>query len=92
MPPIRWPPPHSTHVHGAIQNPEATNNCHPPPIRQSTPASISSISTQSSSDLDTDHGDMIDKTIKHVTHTTYQALLTLNISNTTSNKASKTPT
>ena len=68
MPLIRLPSPGPTSVHSAIQNPKATNNCKPPPINQSTPTSISSISPQSSLDLDTDHGDMIDETIKHVTH------------------------
>ena len=36
----------------------------PPPICQSIPEASSLIQTQSSSDLDTDQGDMIDKTIK----------------------------
>ena len=92
MPPIRQPSAGPTHVHGAIQNPKATNNCLPPLISQNTPTSISSISPQSTSDLDTDHGDMIDKTIKHVTHTINQTLLTSNISNATDNKASNDPT
>ena len=63
MPPIRQPSPGPTHVHGAIQNPKTTNNYLPPPISDSMPESISSISPQSSSDLDTDHGDMIEKNI-----------------------------
>ena len=65
-PPIRQPSKDPISVHGAIKNPKATNNCLPPPINQSTLASISSISGKSSSQLDTDHGDMIDETIKHV--------------------------
>ena len=40
--------------------------CLPPPVNQSTPPSISSISLQRSSDLDTDQGDIIDETIKQV--------------------------
>ena len=78
-------------VHGAIKNPKASNNCLPLPISQSTPASISSISPQSSSDLDTNHADMIDKTIKHATHAITQTLLTSNVSNTSTNKASDNP-
>ena len=71
--------------------PKSTNNCLSPPISQNTPASISSILPQSSSDLDTDHGDMIDETMKHVTHTINQTLLTSNVSSTTTNKASNDP-
>ena len=67
-------PPGPAHVHGATQNPIATCNYLPPPISQRTPASISSISSQSSSELDTDQGDMIDKTIQHVTQTLKQTL------------------
>ena len=40
--------------------------CFPPPINQSTPVSVSSISPQWSSDLDIDQGDIIDETIKQV--------------------------
>ena len=69
MTPIRQPSPGPTHVHSAIQNPKTTYICLPLPINQSTLASITSISPQSGSDLDTDHGDMIDETIKHVTQT-----------------------
>ena len=70
------------------QNPKATNNFLPPLISHSTPASISSILPQSSSNLDTDHGDMIDETIKHFTHTINQTLLTSNVSSATTNKVS----
>ena len=55
MPLIRQPSPGQMCVHGATQNPRATNSYLPPPLNQSTPASISSISPQSSMDLDTDH-------------------------------------
>ena len=88
MPTIRQPPPGQTHVHGVILNQKATNNCLPPSISQSTPVSISSISPESSSDLDTGHGDTIDETIKHVKHTINQTLLTSSITNATANKAS----
>ena len=91
MCPIRQPSPCQTHVHGANKNPKATNNCLPLPIIQSTPASITSISPQSSSDPDTDHGDMIDDTIKHVTPTINQTLMTSNVSNTCTNKTSNDP-
>ena len=48
---------------------QKTTNYIPPPIRQSTPASTSSIAPESSLELDTNHCDVIDETIKHVTHT-----------------------
>ena len=44
------------------------------PHKAEYPTSVSSISPQSSLELDTDHGDMIDETIKHVTHTHNQPL------------------
>ena len=91
MPSIRQPILGPTHVHGAIQNPKATNNYLPSPISLSTPASISSISPQSSSDLDTNHGDKRYETIKQVTHTINQILLTLNTCNTSTNKVSNDP-
>ena len=91
MHPMRQPFQRPTHVHGAIQNPKATNFHFPAPIRQSTPASISSISPQSNSDLDTDHGDVIDEAIKHVTRTINQTLLTSNVGNTSTNKSSNDP-
>ena len=91
MSPIRQPSPGPTHVQCVIQNPKATNYCLLPPISQSIPASFSSISPQSSSDLVTDHGDMIDKTIKHVTHIINEILLTSNVSNTTKNASNGPP-
>ena len=51
-------------MHGAIQNSKLNGMCLQPPVNQSTPASINSISPQSNSDLDMDQGDIIDKTIK----------------------------
>ena len=82
IPLIRWPSPDPTSVHSAIQNPKATNTCLPLPINQSTPASIIFISPQSSSDLDTDHRDVMDETIKHIMQTMIQTLLTSNASYT----------
>ena len=92
MLPIRQPSPCPTHVHGATQNTKATINYLPQPVSQSTQASISSISPQSSSDLDTDHGDMIDETIKQVRHTINQTLLTSNANILAQIKSPTTPT
>ena len=50
------------------------------------PASVSPVSPQSSSELDTNHGDMIDETIKHVTQTINQTLMTSDPYNTNTNK------
>ena len=47
----------------------------PPPVSQSTLALVSSILSQTSSDLDTDQGDIIDETIKQVAQTVNQMLL-----------------
>ena len=75
MPSIRQPPPGPICVHGAIQNSKLNGMCLPPPANQSTPASVSSISPQSSSDLDIDQGDIIDETIKQVAQSVNQMLL-----------------
>ena len=90
-PPIRQPPSGPTCVHDAIQKSKVANICLPPPVSQSTPASISSISPQSSSDLDTDHGDIIDETIKKVTQSINQTLCASNIGGSTTNIASNNP-
>ena len=74
---MRQPSPGPTIVHDTTQNSQTTNHL-PPIISQSTPASINSISPQSRSELDTNHGDMIDETIKHVTQTHNQILMTSN--------------
>ena len=55
----------------------------PPPIHQN-PEAISLISAHSSSELDIDQGDMIDETIKHVTHKLNQTMLTSDIGITNS--------
>ena len=91
MLPITQPSPGLSCVHGATQNPKAPNKCIPLPMSQSTPASIISISTQSNSDLDSHHGDMIDETIKQVLHTINQTLLTSNINNTRKNEVPNVP-
>ena len=78
-------------MHSTPKNQKSTNICLLPPLNQNTPVSISSISPQSSSDLDTDHDDMIDETIRHLTKTLNQTLQTLNISNSNKNKAPNDP-
>ena len=84
-PSIKQSSPGPTHVHGATQNPKTTDHFQPP-IIQSTPASISSILPWSSLELDTNHGEIIDETIKHVTQTLKQTLMTSNPCNTSTNK------
>ena len=61
------------------------------PHKSEYPVSISSISPHSSLELDTDHGYMIDETIKHVTHTLNQTLMTSKPCNTYTNKDPLTP-
>ena len=91
MPLIRQPPPGPICVHGAIQNSKGNGICLPPPINQSTPASVSSILPQSSSDLDTDQGDIIDETIKQVTQAVNQTLLKTSTDNPTINLTQNDP-
>ena len=62
-------------------SPTTTDNSLPPPFCQSTPEVNSPTSGQFSSELDTDQGDMIDKTIKQVMHKLHQTILTLDIDN-----------
>ena len=84
MPHIRQTSPGPTNVQSKNYNLTPTKDSLPPPIHQITPEAISSISAQSSSGLDTDQGDMIDETIKHVTHKLNQTILTSDIGITTS--------
>ena len=67
----------------------------PTTYKSSTSVSVSAISPQSSSDLDTEQGEIIDKTIKQVVQTVNQTLLktttgiptsNLNLSNTSHDK------
>ena len=81
MPSIRKPSPGSICVHGAIQNLKVNGMCLPAPIHQSTPASVNSISPQSTSDLDTDQGDIKDETIKQAAQSINQTLLKTSTSN-----------
>ena len=75
MPSITQPPPGLICVHGAIQNSKLNGMCLPPPVNQSTPALVISISPQSSLNLETDQGDIIDETIKQVAQSVNQMLL-----------------
>ena len=75
----------------AIQNSKANGICLPPPINQSTPALVSLVSPQSSSDLDTDQGDIIDETIKWVAQSVNQMLLKKSTGNPTSNLSQNNP-
>ena len=59
--------------------------CLPLPINQSTPVSISSISPQSSSDLETDQGDIIDEKVKQIAQSVNQMLLKTSTGNPSSN-------
>ena len=79
MPHIRQPSPGPISVQSINYNPTPTNKSLPPPIHQSILEAISSISAQSSSELDTAQGDVIDETIKHVTHKLNQTILTPDI-------------
>ena len=65
-----------------------TINNLPPPIHQSTPEANKLISAQSSSELDTDQDDMIDKTIKHVTDKLHETILRSDIGNNNSERTS----
>ena len=91
MPSIRKPPPGPIHVHGAVQNSKINGSCLPPPINQSTPMSVSSILPKSSSDLDTDQGDITDETIKQVAQSVNQMLLKTSTDNPTSNLTQNDP-
>ena len=74
---------------GTVQNSNINGICLPPPINQSTPALVRSVSPQSSSDLDTDQGESIDETIKQVAQSVNQLLLkTTTGSSTTGNSTS----
>ena len=84
-PPIIQPTPGQTHMHSVTQNVKFTSHL-PTPLSQSTSASISPVSPQWSSELDTNHGDMIDETIKLVTQTLNQTLIMPNPCNTKTNR------
>ena len=72
-------------MYGAAQNSNLNGICPPPPINQSTAVLVSSILLQSSSDLDTDQGEIIDETIKQVAQSGNQMLLKTTMGNSTSN-------
>ena len=54
-------------------------------MNQSTPALVTTILPQSSSDLDTDQGEIIDETLKQVAQTVNQMLLMTNTGSPASN-------
>ena len=66
-------------------NSKLSGVCLPPPVNQSAPALIRSILPQSSSDLDTDQGDIIDKAIKQVAQSVNEMLLKTSTGNSISN-------
>ena len=68
-------------VHGVIQNSKLNGTYLPPPVNQSTPALVSCILLQSSSDLDMDRGDIIDGTVKEVSQSVNQMLLKTSTNN-----------
>ena len=88
---IRQPPSGLICVHGAIQNSKLNGMCLSLPVNQSIPASISSISPQSSSDLDTDQDDIIGETIKQVAQSVNQMLLMTNTGNSISTLTQNDP-
>ena len=59
---IRPQPPGPVCVKSTVQTSDKTNFSLPPPISQSTPASVTVISPKSSSNLDTDQGKALDET------------------------------
>ena len=65
------------------KNQKGATICLLPPVSQSTLASISTISSKLCSDLDRDHGDSIDETIKQVAQSINQTLLASNVGGST---------
>ena len=78
-PHIIQPSPGPSCVQSINYNPTATNDSLPTYLCHSTLEATSSISAQSSPELDTDQGDVIDETIKCVTHKLNQTILTPDI-------------
>ena len=72
-------------MHGITQNQKVVITFHPF-ISQSTPVSISSISPKSSLELDTEHGNMTDEIITHITHIFKQILMAPNQHNINKNE------
>ena len=91
-PPIKQPSPGPTHVQSLNDNLTPIVDSLPPPICQSTQEAISSIQTESSSDIDMDQDGMINKTIKQVTHKLYQTILIPDIGTANSKCAPNTAT
>ena len=92
MPPIKKPSPGPTSVQSINNNLTPTVDSLPPPICQSTPEASSSISAQSSSELDTDQDEMIDETITDVTHKLKHTILTSDIGTINPKRSASTGT
>ena len=88
--PIKQPP-SPTCKQSITNSPTTTNNSFPPSICQSTPEANSPTSAQSSSELDTDQGYMIDETIKQVMHILHQTILTCDIGTFHPERATSAP-
>ena len=72
---IRPPPPGPVHVQSTVQTLDKKNLSLLPPINQSTPALVTAISPESSSDLDTDQGEALDETLRKVVQMFNQTIL-----------------
>ena len=71
-------------MHSTVQNLDK-NICLPPPINQSSPASVSTVLPQSGSDLYKDWGKIIDGMLTQVAQTVNQMLLKTTTGSPTSN-------
>ena len=78
LPPIKHPP-GPNHKWSITNSPTTTNNSLPPPICKNTLKANSMTLAHSNSELDTDQGDMIDKTIKQVMFILHHTILTSDI-------------
>ena len=88
-PSIKQLPPGPIHVQGTVQTLDNRNLNLPPPISQSTPASVNTISPKSSSNLDKDQGEAINETLRKVVQTFNQIMLMTTAGKPTSNLDSK---
>ena len=84
-------PPKGPNCKQSITNSHTTaTNSLPPPICQSNIQTNYLTSAQSSSEMDTDQCDIIDDTIKQVTHKLHQTIVTSNIDNIDLDRATST--
>ena len=81
LPHIKQPPTGPNGEQNITASPINVANNLPPPISQSAPETYCTTSAQSSSELDTGHGNMLDETIKQVTHKLHQTTVTSDIDN-----------